>query len=562
MTRRGFRYPALLVLVFFVLVNIGLVMAATLWDKNPVARVDLAGENIFNANRTGIYGIEGFNGYIRSLEGDKVHHSFSLNTNSCASCHFSHIAPGEKLLFQRSVYNTCTSCHFNSTMNTYDILAGKTPGGAPAGGGRFYDGEFVSEPRKGTSYHLATGFHTIGDAPGAKFTRRNPTVEVPGNWGALFTCGSCHGAHGTYSGRHLPYNPNGWIKTQSARTEVLTDVYGKPGWYTIGDTSLVPWYYSEDPLYAVRVEDGTGQNVTDRFDINHATGTVRKRDAEDTLTPAKVTFYRTLRVLLDITNPFAANENVVYRGGTADFCITCHVAYRDYDSGTEYAWHNNFYHKAGMDISNKVPNEQSARTAMRLELVGEEYRLTCLTCHYAHGTDTGLMRRRGENWTTTAELRDLSNYIGPDPTDTVKLRYFDPDNGDGYGGRFEVCYLCHNAFLYEPVVTGTAPQHNGVVQHSEVQSVAFVFNTALTGDSVGRTTVTVRDTADTNKVTQGTPVYDAAAKSVSLALPAGWLEAGREYEVVLSAGVRAVISQYAPGVSDHPGHTFRFSTAN
>jgi predicted CXXCH cytochrome family protein len=185
----GFRKPALALLLAFVMVNLGIVLAAGLpWEgKNPVARLDLAAEGVFNANRTGHAGVDGFDGYLRNVGGQSVHQSFLLNTNSCASCHLTHTAPGEKLLFQRSVYNTCTACHFDGTMNTYDILRE-----AGLAGGRFYDGDepfaFDVSGRSGVSFHLATGLKTTGEAPGA-----DPSLE--GWWERPFTCGSCPPRH-------------------------------------------------------------------------------------------------------------------------------------------------------------------------------------------------------------------------------------------------------------------------------------------------------------------------------------------------------------------------------
>jgi predicted CXXCH cytochrome family protein len=527
-----------MVLVLVILVNIGFVMASTLWEKNPVERVDLAEESIFNANRTGLDGMEGFDGYLRSLEGQRVHVEFFMNTNSCASCHFTHIAPGEKLLFQRSIYNTCTTCHFNATMNTYNVLTGETPGGALTGGGRFYDGEFVTDQRKGTSYHLSTGLKTIGDAPGARYTRRDPVTEIPGAWDVPFTCGSCHGPHGTYNGRHLSVNPNNWLATQEARTESLVPVPDDPGAYTIQDTTLLPWYYAEESPYAVSVLTSGGQDVTERFSVNHLAGIVRILEPEDSTVPDRVVFYLTMDVGLEVQNQFELTENVLYRGGTVGFCTSCHVAYLDTDETSRFAWHDNFYHAVDMDISGKVPYDTSAKTALRLEWVGDEARLTCLTCHFAHGTDVDVMQRRGENWDTEGELWGLGlhGYTGPDPQNTVTLRYFDPDNGDGYAGRFESCFLCHGEFLYQPLVVETSPGSNEATAAEAVYQIDVLFNITIDEDSLPDTVFTVLDSL-------GSPVEGSLAlvepKRLRFSLSGSLLQ-GEKYTVTLS-GVKAVI---------------------
>ncbi|MBT9177456.1 MAG: hypothetical protein DDT20_01789 [Firmicutes bacterium] len=206
-----FRYQSCLLLasLFILLLNFGLVFANTLWPGNPVARFVWTAENA-NANRTGlgltyvVYGVV----YARNVSGQLVHSSFALNTNSCASCHLTHMAPGSGLLFQRSIYNTCSTCHFGATINSFNVLAGLTPGGAVAGGGRFFDGDFPAQTgeRSGVSFHQATSTYQHWQAPGSGFSVQ-PAADSP--WRQPFACASCHGAHGTYSNRLLHFNVNG-----------------------------------------------------------------------------------------------------------------------------------------------------------------------------------------------------------------------------------------------------------------------------------------------------------------------------------------------------------------
>ncbi|MBS4030823.1 MAG: cytochrome c3 family protein [Clostridiales bacterium] len=559
----GFRKLAGLVLGFAFVLNVGFVLAGGIWEKP--ARVDLEAEGFINANRTGIYDTGRFDGYLRSVQGQSVHREFTLNSNSCASCHLTHVSPAGKLLFQRSIYNTCTTCHFDNTMNAYNVLEGLMPGGGAAGGGRFFDDDFIVSGREGVSYHEATGRLEHWQAPGSGITAEEADalrLDQPDSpWLQSFTCGSCHAPHGSYSGRHLHYDPNGWVAQQERLTADLVAVPGEPGKYAIEDKTLTPWYYSEDTAYGVVVNgivNGQPEDVTNLFAVNHAEGSVKKLDPDEPVEPVSVSFYRVKQIEVSVVNPLEQDEFVIYQKNTVEFCLSCHIQYGEETESGRYTAHKRFYHAIGTDIRGKILYEESAKSAMRLEVDGSgEYRLTCLTCHFAHGTDTEMMQRRDWSWSIDGGLRDLSLYTGAAPENTVHLRYFDPENDDGFGGRFEACYLCHGEFLYEPAVTGSMPDDNGIVGE-ELDMVAVYFNIGLYEPSVLATTMTVTDSVYGNEVS-GTPVYSAETRSVHLAVPAGWLQAGREYIVRLTAGIRAIISHRAVEVDDHQGHSFGFS---
>lgn len=162
-----------------------------------------------NANKTadGIDTEDGstYSTVIKNLQGHKTHTSYQNNTNSCASCHQTHTAKGDQLLFADGVYNTCTACH-DGTLGFLNVFSdgsltadtAKTTAGAGTFGGTH-----------GASQHMANDTVKIKAAPGG-----NPDIEGDDKtrgtaWGENFNCASCHAPHGSYSDRLLQYNPNG-----------------------------------------------------------------------------------------------------------------------------------------------------------------------------------------------------------------------------------------------------------------------------------------------------------------------------------------------------------------
>ncbi|WP_053368271.1 cytochrome c3 family protein [Bacillus sp. FJAT-27245] len=172
------------------------------------------GTSIENANKTG-EGVDINDGstkgtVIKNLNGHATHTSYQNNTNSCASCHQTHTAKGDQLLFADSVYNTCTACH-DGTLGKLNVFSDgsvtadttKTMAGAGTFGGTH-----------GASQHMANDTIQIKAAPGgnpADLTDADKTDDkVRGTmWGENFNCASCHAPHGSYSDRLLQYNPNG-----------------------------------------------------------------------------------------------------------------------------------------------------------------------------------------------------------------------------------------------------------------------------------------------------------------------------------------------------------------
>lgn len=437
---RKMRKAALILAVFSLFFKTGFGSANTLaWEKNPTARVDLAEENVFNANKTGHSGIDGYEGYLRNVSGQRVHTGFSLNTNSCASCHMTHTGQGETLLFQRSVYNTCTSCHFDAAMNTYNILTDKK-----LPGGRLYDGEYVSGERKGASFHLATGLKKIADAPGADTSR-------PGMWDQEVTCGSCHAPHGSYDSRHLNLNPNGQAKRFVNVPLTLVDAE-KERYRPSVHADKLPWLYYDAgtasfAAHGLLIKDSGGDTVTGDFFVHYRDGYVEKQGGSHS-GPYTITFSQAFRTDFDVVKK-NGQEDTVYRSGTVEFCTACHTGYLGRNSeGKTVTNHANFSHVVNEDLTAGyiVPGVIAPGEKLKLEKSrdSEEKRLVCLTCHFAHGTDAELMTDR--NFTPVdpqeAEI----------PAQTQLLRFGWSQDG------WEGCFTCH---------TGGAP--SGETQAPEQQ---------------------------------------------------------------------------------------------
>jgi len=89
----------------------------------PDTHVDVNGSGLKNANLTGL------NNVNKARDGQSVHGSYQNNTNSCASCHQTHTGQDDSLLFKDGVYSTCSACHDGTTgaYNSFAPIDEKTP---------------------------------------------------------------------------------------------------------------------------------------------------------------------------------------------------------------------------------------------------------------------------------------------------------------------------------------------------------------------------------------------------------------------------------------------------
>jgi len=151
---------------------------------------------LINANKTGV-GVGGQNpanftdDNYQSVQEQRTHGEYKNNTNSCASCHQTHTAAGDALLFKNDVYDTCTACH-DGTLGVLNVFAPSTAG------------TFGGTEDGNASIHMVAGGMDVKAAPGGN---RSPE-DTDSPWNAEFDCASCHSPHSSYSDRLLNYNPN------------------------------------------------------------------------------------------------------------------------------------------------------------------------------------------------------------------------------------------------------------------------------------------------------------------------------------------------------------------
>jgi predicted CXXCH cytochrome family protein len=225
-------------------------------DYSGLANHDTSNSATVNSNQTG-QGVDQNDGstkqsVIKSDQGgttdpmtkddgtkgtQRTHGEYQNNTDSCASCHQTHTANGETLLFKDGVFNTCTACH-DGTLGFYNVFSS----GAIASTA----GTFGGTTTGNMSAHLATGAMQVKAAPGG-----NKDGTDTNSWAAEFDCASCHSPHGSYSDRLLNYNPNnmgnstqdqGGIKVTGSVYSVSGIPNSTPPKVTVNDQSITQNY--------------------------------------------------------------------------------------------------------------------------------------------------------------------------------------------------------------------------------------------------------------------------------------------------------------------------------
>ena len=239
-----------------------------------LALASVAGEYPhLNSNDTGFFDsdfIGNYNSLVRAVPGQNVHTNFQVNTNSCASCHMTHTAVGQKLLFQATISDTCFACH-DGTIGVLNVIAAPTldyryGGSKTAGTFGSVDGMYNA------SVHNVNEV-TVSGAPGGNMSQEADSAGlVSTNWNKAFSCASCHAPHGSHSIRLLHANPNllGW---RDANPTEGTD-FATGGLWNKGNTVTVGAVDSDSPGYrTVTVTAATGNNIAAPWLYGYADGT-------------------------------------------------------------------------------------------------------------------------------------------------------------------------------------------------------------------------------------------------------------------------------------------------
>jgi hypothetical protein len=463
----------------------------------PDSHVDVNGTGLVNDNHTG------YDNTRKNRSGQKIHGFYQNNTNSCASCHQTHTAAnGESLLFKDGTYSTCSACH-DGTTGAYNSFAPTTADTVKSASGTFN----VHDANQNGSLHTADGSLEVSAAPGGNNNPDSSKVAV-NTWGSEFDCASCHSAHGAGSAgeNNLNTDPNGWggiqyyaVGATKADGTVATkdDSNGKlfkniPIYTTAPATFVQPfilvkttastvttdktkagYLYSRagvvngDPIIQTYRWDGA-KYVADYSlwlrDIGHKNApfqnanTVLKDSTGSDITTTNMTvIWRdgfafgtgvanvasadvSIGIDVETTSDIASlfdstNKSYIVDSGTemSKYCAACHT---DYLSGTR-------------------TNNTGVYTVAHRHATAQD-RLTCVRCHYGHGSEASIMKDANDN-----SYFDLLNTTFAGDT-TKAISYFADPNPSSALKRYtgmSVCYACHGkgeAFLGNPNVTGDA----------------------------------------------------------------------------------------------------------
>jgi predicted CXXCH cytochrome family protein len=455
------------------------------------------GTSIENANKTA-EGVDTNDGstsgtVIKALTGQKMHTSYQNNTNSCASCHQTHTAKGDQLLFADTVYNTCTACH-DGTLGFANVFASgetaKMTGAGTFGG------------THGSSQHMANDTIKISAAPGGNHTEGSKLNGTA--WGENFNCASCHAPHGSYSDRLLQYNPNGiasmpasqggmqlenvpvvdtltgqtaavvLLRTEDTTTGVVTVAQYNKG--TSGYTkSEAPWLYGYDNrtngltywsrLVKVNATSGNdevaayGSTTGVYFDYEHAQAYSTSTVGADALKTATKGFIAR-PVVVKMEKDEATHsviQSAYYSGSTVAKLGISEQKLKDLGytvkadgtvSGLGVAMSkfcaacHTDYLQANAD--GKTSHFGSENAAYRHSTNSDSY--TCVRCHYGHGTDAYIMK--------DSLGRTINDLVTAGQTEADALNYMQDNNASSALKKFtnmSVCWACHNSSHAETI---------------------------------------------------------------------------------------------------------------
>ncbi|MEH7504203.1 cytochrome c3 family protein [Neobacillus drentensis] len=462
------------------------------------------GTSIENSNKTA-EGVDTNDGttagtVIKALTGQKMHTSYQNNTNSCASCHQTHTAKGDSLLFSDTVYNTCTACH-DGTLGFANVFASgetaKMTGAGTFGG------------THGSSQHMANDTIKIKAAPGGNPDPEGDDKTNGTAWGENFNCASCHAPHGSYSDRLLSYNPNGIasmpasqggmqlenvpvVDTLPAMTTpaeiaaapavvLYRTTDGTSGVVTVAQynkgasaytKSEAPWLYGYDnrtdgkTYWSRFMKDATtvaayGSTAGVYFDYEHAQA-YSTADAGKTALNNAATGFLARPVVVKMEKDEATHtvNQAAYFGGStvtkmgvseqklkdlgytvkADGTVTgIGVAMSKFCA----ACHTDYLAASGTK-STHFGDANSATAAYRHSTTSDSY--TCVRCHYGHGTDAYIMK--------DSLGRTINDLVTAGQTEADALNYMQDNNASSALKKFtnmSVCWACHNSSHAESI---------------------------------------------------------------------------------------------------------------
>jgi predicted CXXCH cytochrome family protein len=329
----------------------------------------------------------------------RIHSNYTATTDACASCHSTHTAVGASLLQWGTVYDTCMACHDGSITTTYNVKGGEIAAtGKTTFAGMFGDGTEAS-----ASKHNVTGEMQIYSAPGGFGVTGGATAANTDSygkqksWDVEFGCQSCHSPHGQGGNPRLlnpDANGTGWSKYNAGTTKntavtvnagVGTTDYNADG---IADTWIQGYPYSE----VTKLYDGGVEIPATNYTLSNLDGTTKVTFTVAPTGAVTADFVPAMVVKMNITNYLQNNEDVQHVAGLNTFCGACHTDYNTQaatNAGSKLTgtYTEAYRHQVGMTGS----NFNLAGTTMKLE----SGKVTCETCHVAHGTNTEYWQANG-----------------------------------------------------------------------------------------------------------------------------------------------------------------------
>jgi predicted CXXCH cytochrome family protein len=458
-------------------------------DTNHTTRLtgivvaDTDGSGIPNENQTGS------NNLNKSRTGQNVHGAYQNNTNSCASCHQTHTANDNNLLLKDGVYSTCTACH-DGTTGGYNYFSPQNAIDASNSISGTFD---VSSDLAHGSLHQADGTLQISAAPGGNNAPDMTKGSISAStWGQDFDCASCHAPHGAGSAdeNNLNIDPMGWGKvqyysvgaTKADGTKATADDANGKLFKNITVQSSVPTTEGDPYILVKTTATGVSSNTKDIGYLYYRAG-VKEGDPiiqtyrwdgsayvpdyslwlRDTgyepkpFQKANTVFYDSTGKAIDITQ---TNMTAVWRDGfafgsdiskvaTADLSIgidveTVKVNNQDdiaalYDSSdpnyipdsgvemTKYCTACHMEYMSKDPVTGQVGELTSLVDTHRHAVTDS---MTCVRCHFAHGTKADIMQDSSGNLAGTSETLSATNHS------SALRRYINTDS----------CYVsgCHS----------------------------------------------------------------------------------------------------------------------
>jgi len=441
-------------------------------------------QGLTNANETGMGSLS------KKRSGQNMHGSYQNNTNSCASCHQTHTGKDKYLLFRDGTYSTCAACH-DGTMGANSVFDTASAKSGTFGG--THDGNM--------SVHLADGSVSIKAAPGGNHTDT-------GKWAEEFTCASCHNPHGSDSARLLKTDPAGWIKIENKITDGKTNsgmkftnktIYDKGvnvpstnvGDYIIVRQTLADQAAVDANVFFKRAAVPAGSTVISTYKWDYK----GKKYIEDSSLwmlsdggrPAINTELKAAGVAKPATTDFvyvwkdgfayskngdttaASIDSATFLIGSAVEKVSNNYDYFDSasptyvkDSGVQMS---KFCSSCHTDyLSATYANETGVFTTAHRHQTDTD-KLTCVRCHYAHGTDARIMKDSLDRG-----LVDLTKVGGKfEGNEAAALDYLKDPNPSSALKRYtgmSVCFGCHDGSIANDETTWSnySPLQPGVKQ--------------------------------------------------------------------------------------------------